>query len=378
MDLATRRLIEAIHSSPLKAVLVVTGGGSGAVADLLGVPGASRTVLEAVVPYDGQALTEYLGHRPDNFCSEATGQDLARRAFGRACWLSPGEAVCGLGCTASLATDRPKKGEHRVHLALHLAERQQAVSLVLTKGARDRAAEEAVLDALLLNLLADAAGVAERLPIPLLRGEQIQQISPACDDPLVALLRGTADRVCVESDGRLRLNAPLPAVLLPGAFNPAHVGHRRLAEVAERLTGRPAAFELSVQNVDKPPLGLAEIRRRIEQFTWQAPLWLTRAPTFLEKARLFPGTVFVVGLDTAERIVATRYYAGDEERLCRALAEIQAAGCRFLVAGRADADRFRTLDDVTVPDSCSALFQAIPEAGFRLDVSSTRLREPGR
>jgi hypothetical protein len=184
--------------------------------------------------------------------------------------------------------------------------------------------------------------------------------------------------VCVESDGRLRVNAPVPAVLLPGAFNPAHAGHRGLAEVAERLTGRPAAFELSVRNVDKPPLTVAEIRRRVDQFTWQAPLWLTRSPTFLEKAHLFPGAVFVVGLDTAERIVAPRYYGHSEAQMLHALQEIGAAGCRFLVAGRAEAHAFRTLEELAMPEACRTLFQSIPATAFRFDLSSTRLREPGR
>src|SRR5207245_1528756 len=113
MDLATRRLIEAIHQSPLQAVVTVTGGGAGAVADLLAVPGASRTVLAAVIPYHEDALCDFLGYRPDSFCSEPTAQAMALRAYERARDLASGHPVCGVGCTASLATDRPKQGEHR-------------------------------------------------------------------------------------------------------------------------------------------------------------------------------------------------------------------------------------------------------------------------
>ena len=43
-------LIDQIHDSSLSIVIAVTGGGVASVADLLLVPGASRTVLEAVVP----------------------------------------------------------------------------------------------------------------------------------------------------------------------------------------------------------------------------------------------------------------------------------------------------------------------------------------
>src|SRR5262245_13694199 len=108
MDLATRRLIEAIHATPFRCVLALTGGGTQSAAMLLNVPGGSRTILETVVPYSEQALTEFLGQRPGSFCSVETSLALAQRAHARARWLAPGETVVGLGCTASLVSDRPK------------------------------------------------------------------------------------------------------------------------------------------------------------------------------------------------------------------------------------------------------------------------------
>jgi hypothetical protein len=72
------------------------------------------------------------------------------------------------------------------------------------------------------------------------------------------------------------------------------------------------AFEISVTNVDKPPLAGETVRHRLAQFAWKSPVELTRAPTFVEKSRLFPGTTFVVGADTAERLFGAQYYGGDE------------------------------------------------------------------
>src|SRR5208282_3305586 len=145
MDAATRHLIELIHATPHRCVLALAGGGTGAAADLLGVPGGSRTILEVTVPYHTEALTEYLGRQPEQFCSAATAQNLAARAYERAGWLAPGEAILGIGCTASLATDRPKRGDHRFHVAVHSARGQAVYSLVLVKDSRERAEEEAVL-----------------------------------------------------------------------------------------------------------------------------------------------------------------------------------------------------------------------------------------
>jgi hypothetical protein len=374
MNPPPRRLIEALHAGPYRYAVAVTGGGAGAVAALLSVPGGSRTLLEAVVPYHERALAEFLGRVPAQFCSADTARALAERACDRARRLAPGEAVAGAGCTASLASDRPKRGDHRFHVAVHTAWQTLTCSLVLAKGARDRAGEEAVASAVLLNALAEAFGLAARGEVPLVPGEEVRAERRA-GDPLAALVRGEGAAVCVEVDGRMRVGGPAPALLVPGAFNPVHGGHWGLAEVAARLTGSAPAFELSVTNVDKPPLAPEELRRRVAQFAWRAPLWLVRAPTFLEKARLFPGATFVVGADTAERIVAPRYYGDSAADMDEALCEIRRRGCRFLVAGRACADgRFAELHHLDIPEAHRDLFAAIPAEAFRVDLSSTALR----
>ena len=135
------------------------------------------------------------------------------------------------------------------------------------------------------------------------------------------------------------------------------------------------AFEISVINVDKPPLAGETVRHRIAQFAWKSPVELTRSPTFLEKSRLVPGTTFVIGADTAERLVAPRYYGDDELRMHMALEEIANSGCSFLVAVRIDAGgRVRALNDIAVPRRYEDLFTEIPEHRFRSDISSSEIR----
>jgi hypothetical protein len=188
------------------------------------------------------------------------------------------------------------------------------------------------------------------------------------------LLRQGGGAVCIEPEARIRWAGPPPPALLPGSFNPLHQAHLRLAEVAADLIGQPVAFELSLVNVDKPPLDPAEVQRRSQQFARKAPLWLTKASTFLQKAELFPNTIFVVGADTAQRIVSAQYYLGDDARMTAALERIRLRGCRFLVAGRAAGVRFLTLADLELPPRHDDLFTAIPADRFRLDLSSTDLR----
>lgn len=61
---------------------------------------------------------------------------------------------------------------------------------------------------------------------------------------------------------------------------------------------------------------------------------VTRAPLFTNKAELFRGARFVVGHDTAIRLVMPKYYSSSEVEMVRQFSRLRARGCRFLVAGR--------------------------------------------
>jgi len=197
-------------------------------------------------------------------------------------------------------------------------------------------------------------------------------------DLIDQLVAGALDRVTAWPDGTLARSSPPPRSVLPGSFNPLHDGHLLLARVAEEMTGAPVAFEISVTNVDKPPLAAGDVRARLAQFAGRARVELTRAPTFVEKSRLLPGVTFVVGADTAERLVAARYY-GDEARMIAALREMAEGGSRFLVAVRADgAGCLRSLADAAIPPAFAELFTAIPESRFRSDASSSAIRAERR
>ena len=83
----------------------------------------------------------------------------------------------------------------------------------------------------------------------------------------------------------------------------------------------------------------------------------------------------MIGADTAERLVAPKYYGDDEVQMHAALEEIGSSGGSFLVAARIDtAGRVRTLDDILVPRRYADLFTAIPEHRFRIDTSSSEIR----
>ena len=172
-DAAWQQLISALHASGRKAALAITGGGSGAVGELLRVPGGSRLLVEAQVPYDALALATFLGFAPAQACSADTAIAMARSVRARAARLVPaGTDPVGLGATAALVSDRPRKGEHRFHIAFANSARIAHCTGVMAKGRRDRAAEEDLVSRAIVLWLARACGVAAPSPRSLLDADE--------------------------------------------------------------------------------------------------------------------------------------------------------------------------------------------------------------
>jgi nicotinamide mononucleotide (NMN) deamidase PncC len=388
MTIAVDQLVQQIHDSHTRIVLAATGGGSRAIADLLEVPGASRTLLEAFVPYSNRAMIDFLGSRPDEFCSNRTARAMAMAAFLHARKLALSEGVttnfqsatgssssvdnlAGVACTAGLVTDRPRLGPHRLHVALQTAGLTATWSVELLKGRRSRPEEEQVAGRLLLNAVAESCGVESRLTLDLLEGEKVEESRTAARQPWQDLLLG---KVEILSQGK---SIPANPAILSGAFNPLHVGHRRIAEVGADLLKKPVIMEITILNPDKPPLDYYEIDRRTAQFAPDQPLYLTRASTFEEKARLFPGATFLVGADTLRRIGMDRYYHNNPAACRTCLEYIAQRGCRFLVFGRDMGTGFMQLADLDLPEVLRAICRDVPPEIFREDVTSTGIRKSG-
>ncbi|MDR3232670.1 MAG: hypothetical protein LBT46_03215 [Planctomycetaceae bacterium] len=212
--------IRQLHQSPVRLVLALTGGGSLAAADLLSVPGASQTVIGVFMPYSKEALVRYIGSVPGQYCSGQTARSMAAIAFhharrvafmhllrsggalidnpiqprstdishdidthflehskrsthskllkalkqGEPDDLDPYFDIIAVGCTASLSTDREKRGNLCIHIALQTLRRTMLFSLQLQKGARTRLEEERLCGDFILNAVASIRQAVEKSP----------------------------------------------------------------------------------------------------------------------------------------------------------------------------------------------------------------------
>jgi nicotinamide mononucleotide (NMN) deamidase PncC len=351
----------ALHDTPWLGVFYITGGGSQLISELLTTPGASRTVLEVSVPYASEALHELLGGKPDQASSEATARALAMAAFQRAQALNSDRGtgpIFGFASTASLATDRVKRGQHRAHLAIQTAAGTHSATVQLAGNREEE--EEALLEAQWSIMTSVLSRTLFHSAAPF--DDFTNTTAPVAWQ---GLLTGESHSLAINTEGS-------PQLLLPGSFNPLHSGHLAMLSYAQQKLSLPGSFELSIANVDKPMLDYTSIKRRLTQFT-DKPLWLTALPTFREKAEAFAGVTFVVGADTIVRIAAPRYYLNTADRN-DALKTFAVQGVKFLVFGRQVEGNFQVLSDLRLPKALRECCIEVSESEFREDISSTALR----
>lgn len=91
-----------------------------------------------------------------------------------------------------------------------------------------------------------------------------------------------------------------------------------------------------------------------------------------------------MGVDTLQRLINKRYYSNSDYEMVAALAAIESRGVDIFVGGRRDTNtnKFVTMSDFLASAQTAALprrvlrmFKEISESDFRMDVTSTELRQ---
>ena len=177
-------------------------------------------------------IQRWLGGSVDHYCSERTARAMAMAAFERARDLSDADprTLRGIGATASLATNRPKRGPHRIHVAWQSASTTAVASCELAKGEGTRGEEEQIATQLIFGAVAEACGVdAMTISEPAIR-DQVERREQRASTVWTELLLGERTFVAIPEHEKTAKQSPL--ILFPGAFNPLHSGHERMAEMA--------------------------------------------------------------------------------------------------------------------------------------------------
>lgn len=369
---ACRNTLQQLARLGRRTLVVLAGDEASEIREVLRQSDFSSALLDVYAFRRPDDLNRWLGREMERFCSPETALSMSALA----CRLAmhgqdptAGEPL-GIGFCAAASGQRSL----RVFVAAQSPYATQLHAVLHPATAQRPAASKSPWLPLLLDAMQTACGNSGAEP-PLGHSVLKASFEQAEAPPLVAdVWRGAEPMVWSLPGGELRIAAPAARfAVLSGAFDPLHMGHRALRDAAETHLGMPVYFEMPIINADKPPLDFLTIAHRRRQFRVH-PLALSCAPTFAEKAEFFRGSVFVVGVDTAERILQPRFYGGQYETMRESLSCIGAAGCRFLVAGRKYNRRFTTLRDLQLPAGFEEIFQELPETRFRLDISSTERR----
>lgn len=158
---AWQRLLESLYAENWKIALVAAGGGSRAISYCLHVPGASHTIVEAVIPYARSSTINYLGggSNPPSFTSRDTAIALAQEASCRACQCCDdqftGRHHVGIALVAALpTTTKACSVEPRIRVVVTMDSKLNYWSLEWEHNRFTRNEAERISDELLFSALA--------------------------------------------------------------------------------------------------------------------------------------------------------------------------------------------------------------------------------
>jgi len=358
--------------------VVCSGAGAGVTELLWSVAGSSRTLIAGEFPYDPRAVADLIGRVPKQYSSAEAATALAAAGFlkGQRCLVEAGKLstpLISLGLAAAVSTDRTRRGEDRASVAIRTLRGLSTLTTVFEPGRLSRVQEGRICDLLAINGLLHAAGL-QQMPFEAagLRSSEVTPNGFVEPSPVSLDLSDVLFPLLIDADGDvgdITQLSPARHAIFPGAFNPLHFGHDLIAQAAASVTGKQVIFELATANADKADLERDALAARALQFRGRWPVLLSGdLPLFIDKARVYGGFDFILGLDTASRLFDPKYFLGEPERDA-AIEELRRLGTRFYVCDRGD--DAEALEQLVGDPRFEGLFAALP---LRVPVSSTELR----
>lgn len=362
-----------------KVVLAITGGGTEVIGNLLRRGGASSYFLEAVVPYATEALDNFLGFKPEKYCTERTARQMAHKCYERACryGVSCSDAL-GIGVTAILGKPSGEREgrQHYAYISIRTDGNFCSYLLKLNHPERKTREQEEfklgqTIQALINTYIGDSFPAINKTFNP----EELTCVMSMVD------IYGTDSIIYHKTV--LGLDVPDKALIYPGSFNPIHHGHINTAKFMYEKTGKPVYFEISMNNSDKGSIDFVDINQRVELFKQALAedpefmksfggLIISRFPEFYQKLWRYNNCQYILGRDTAVRLFQAKYgrssFVGPESEKMIDLCKMQEYPIFYVMPRRGyDFDVRNT--------EIAKFFELISEADYQDDgISSSQIR----
>lgn len=422
--------VRALHASPYKVAVACTGVGAMLNHVLWHLGGASSTIIGSSFPYMREATDRLVGFPllEAGYMSITAAHALSAAAYYgaqtdifTAQQIDDVRYLIGVGMTGAVATNRRRRGEDVARISLRLLDgsviKVYEIELFLQKETLGRNGQDLLCNIVLLNGILTLARL-ETIPLYEVFGSTSPQfvydeVDPDRGHEIVpdeVVLR-VSERRTRESDAQQSLEMVRDAAQHPGGLTfdcsgnllsvgqhhgplcvvpasiapltPAHVAMVRKAAIQ---TGLVPILDVTRNNADpnKPAFSFEQLVDRAKQLIGIAPVMLSEANgRFLDKARTIrtsePGQpyqqlTFVIGVDTAARILMPKYYEDVSAGVETVLREFIALNVNFLVVGRGEETALGFCRKLTSA-LARALFSPLHIDGIeRLGVSSTAMR----
>jgi len=348
--------------------IIATGAGATIQNTLWEVPGSSAYLSGAQFPYSVDEQQEILGFRPINSCTKETVIDLASAAYMKA-YKFGGKNPIGIGLTASVASEKEHRGEHRVYVCIITNDKIVSLYCPLNKGvgAHQRNLDEGICNDIVFFMLIDILKLSSS-------DNQISISSLYKDSSLLARDRFFQYPFFAANGERHAFITPRNYwALMPGAFNPPHQGHFGIAKEVEETYNKRVIFEITAEPPHKAKLSIQDLLKRAALLKGYDRVFTEQAPLYLDKAKKYPGYPLILGADALVRLLDPKWGIPTTQ----VLKQLEYSNNKLFVSGRTINDKFMTCQDIIfqLPVELRDIYNRLifPVNG-QWEVSSTELR----